>query len=353
MKTVIIAASGTGGHIYPAISIGEEFRENNFNVVLFISKNPISLEIVKNTTFDYYAFKMSGFPKIMSFNLVKFFFQTSISFFKALRKIADLTPSAVIGTGGYIELPVFFAAKILRKKVFIHEQNSIPGKANKFLSRLADKIFLSFSFSSKFFDVKKANVCGYPIRKSIFSVGKPEALKYLNLDDKFTILVFGGSLGSTKLNEIALQAFSKISKDNDLQILHVTGQKDFDSISMKVGLNRRYKVFKYMHNMGAAYAISSVVICRSGAGAVFEIKALKKNAVLIPYPYACDNHQFYNAKEIEKPGEVVVIEEKYLSEQLLTETVFNLKKAESSKLSQRQDLSQKTIVEEIIKCLKY
>ena len=131
-KNIIIASSGTGGHIYPGIALAKEFKKNDYNPIFFVTNNEISIEILKNNGFKYIFFNLSGMPRKISFSFVIFLAKLFLSFLKALKYIVILKPLFVIGTGGYISVPVVFAATILKKKTFIHEQNSLPGKANIF-----------------------------------------------------------------------------------------------------------------------------------------------------------------------------------------------------------------------------
>jgi UDP-N-acetylglucosamine--N-acetylmuramyl-(pentapeptide) pyrophosphoryl-undecaprenol N-acetylglucosamine transferase len=354
-KNIIIVASGTGGHIYPGLALAKEFENKSYNPIFFINNNTASYEILKNSNFQYITFNMIGMPRKFSFSFILFLVKLKFSFFKALKQIFYIKPIAIIGTGGYLTIPSLFAAKILGKKIFIHEQNTIPGKANIVLNKIADETFVSFSFSEKYFNNKNLIVSGYPVRKDIFSVSKKDALKSLSLNsDIFTILVFGGSLGAIKLNEIACKAFLGFTSSNEFQVIHITGAKDFARMQKIVGAASNYKIFAYMHNMSYAYAICDVVVSRSGAGTIFELKALEKPAVLIPYPYATDNHQYWNAKEIEKKGKVTVIEEKDLTEESLLEAVEFLKiNTKEVAIKNIVKLPQEIIYEEIIKCIKF
>jgi UDP-N-acetylglucosamine--N-acetylmuramyl-(pentapeptide) pyrophosphoryl-undecaprenol N-acetylglucosamine transferase len=151
---IVIASSGTGGHIYPGIALAEEFKSKGYNPVFFISNNATSLKILKNSGFEYIEFNISGIPGKISFLFIMFLIKMKFSFLKALTKIVKLNPLAVIGTGGYIAIPVLFAAKILQKKIFIHEQNAVPGKANILLNKITDKTFISFQSSEKYFKKK-------------------------------------------------------------------------------------------------------------------------------------------------------------------------------------------------------
>ncbi|MDR1122651.1 MAG: undecaprenyldiphospho-muramoylpentapeptide beta-N-acetylglucosaminyltransferase [Endomicrobium sp.] len=354
-KNIIIAASGTGGHIYSGIALAREFQNKGCIHIFFINNNSASLEILNNSGFQYIAFNMVGMPRKFSFSFVIFLAKLKISFLKALKYIFYINPLAVIGTGGYLTVPVLFAAKILGKKIFIHEQNTVPGKANMLLSKIADEIFVSFNFSTKYFKNKNFIISGYPVREDIFSASKNDALKIFSLNNNiFTILVFGGSLGATKLNEVTCKAFLRFVSSSGMQVIHITGAKDFARMQKIVGVRANYRIFNYMHNIAYAYAACDIVISRSGAGTVFELKALGKYAVLIPYPYATGNHQYWNAKEIEKKGKVKVIEEKYFTEKKLLEVVEVLKlNAKKDAVKNIVKLSQKIIYEEITKCVKF
>ncbi|MCL2390305.1 MAG: undecaprenyldiphospho-muramoylpentapeptide beta-N-acetylglucosaminyltransferase [Endomicrobia bacterium] len=352
-KNIIIAASGTGGHIYPGISLAHEFKDNGYHVTFFISNNIASVNIMKNSGFEYVTFNLSGMPRGFSIRIFSFAFKLVYSFFKSFKLIFKIKPLAVIGTGGYISVPTVAAAKILRIKTFIHEQNSLPGAANKLLSRIADKTFISFKHSKKYFN-KNTFFSGYPVRKDIFSVSKEDALRRFDFkNDVFTLLVFGGSLGALKINEIAFEAVKELSLKEQLQVLHITGGRGYSDIKDRVRYYSWYKVFDYMHDIKYAYAASDAVVCRSGAGTVFELKMLNKPAVLVPYPHATDNHQFYNAKEKENDGKTEILEENDFTPLRLLKSIKKLK----SDLKRGEDIpteqfAQEIIFGEIAKCIK-
>jgi UDP-N-acetylglucosamine--N-acetylmuramyl-(pentapeptide) pyrophosphoryl-undecaprenol N-acetylglucosamine transferase len=353
-KNIIIASGGTGGHIYPGIALAKEFQNKGYNPVFFISDNAVAKEILKTSGFEYITFNVIGMPRKISFLFISFTTKIILAFLKALKQILTINPMVAIGMGGYIAVPVIFAAKILRKKTFIHEQNTIPGKANVLLNKITDKTFVSFKYTEKYFKNKNIFVFGYPIREDILSASKENALKTLNLKNNvFTILVFGGSLGAAKLNEITCKTLLGLTRQDKFQVLHITGSTSYEHIRDQAKGFANYRVFEYMHNIAASYAASDIVICRSGAGTIFELKALNKPAILTPYPYATDNHQYWNAKEIEKSGKVIVIEEKYLTTERLSKEIYTLKdNMEASAVINIADVAQKLMFEEIIKCIK-
>ncbi|MCA6085356.1 undecaprenyldiphospho-muramoylpentapeptide beta-N-acetylglucosaminyltransferase [Candidatus Endomicrobiellum agilis] len=354
-RNIIIVSSGTGGHIYPGVALAEEFKNKGYNPIFFINSNATSLEILKNSGFEYITFNVSGMPRKISFLFIMFLFKMKFAFFRALKKIIKLNPLAVIGTGGYIAVPVLFAAKILQKKTFIHEQNVVPGKANILLNKITDRTFISFRSSEKYFKNKNTILSDYPIRRDILSVSKAEMLQELKLKKGvFTILVFGGSLGAVKLNEIACETFLELSFKSKIQVLHITGSENYIKIQEKVKDNPDYRVFVYMHDIGSAYAVSDIVICRSGAGTVFELRALDKPAILVPYPYATDDHQYWNAKEIERDGKVIIMEEKNLTKENLCKAVYVLRENIKNNMSENiTKFPRGLMFEEIIKCIKF
>jgi UDP-N-acetylglucosamine--N-acetylmuramyl-(pentapeptide) pyrophosphoryl-undecaprenol N-acetylglucosamine transferase len=320
-KNIVIAVSGTGGHIYPGIAIAKEFQSRGYSPIFLTSKNAVSTNIIEQSGFEYIPFNLKGLPRKISFALFPFCLKMFLAFFKALFCLIKLRPIALIATGGYIEVPAVFAAKLLRKPIYLHEQNAIPGKANKLLSRFADKTFISFKESSKFFAGETA-YSGYPIRREIHNISRDKSARS---QAAWTIFIFGGSLGAVKLNEIAFEAICRLSQKIQIQAIHITGRNSFDAISSKASALNYYKAKEYMHDIYKAYAAADLIIARAGAGAVFEIKALSKPAIFIPYPYAAENHQFLNAKAIEKKGFIEVIEEKDLTAEILAETILRLK----------------------------
>jgi UDP-N-acetylglucosamine--N-acetylmuramyl-(pentapeptide) pyrophosphoryl-undecaprenol N-acetylglucosamine transferase len=354
-ENIIIVASGTGGHIYPGIALAKEFESKGYNPIFFVNNSPASYEIIKNSHFQYVAFNMIGMPRKFSFSFILFWAKLSFSFLKSLKYILQTKPLTVIGTGGYLTVPALFAAKAVGRKIFIHEQNTIPGKANILLNKIATETFVSFSSCEEYFDNKNIIISGYPVRNDIFDVSKNNALKFLGLNsDIFTVLVFGGSLGALKLNEVAYSVLSGLALNNKAQVIHITGTKDFERIQNLIGNQANYKVFAYIHNIAYAYAACDIVISRSGAGTIFELKALEKPAILVPYSYATDNHQYWNAKEIEEMGKVIVTEEQDLTEKILLREIEYLKRnIKEISVKNTGKLPQEIIYKEIIKCIEY
>ncbi|WP_372519124.1 undecaprenyldiphospho-muramoylpentapeptide beta-N-acetylglucosaminyltransferase [Candidatus Ruminimicrobiellum ovillum] len=321
MKNILIAVSGTGGHVYPGIALAYELQQKGYNPVFVVNnnKNGVSLKIVSTSGYSYEILDFKAPPRKISLDLILFPFRFVKTLFTVKRMLNRLSPKVVVGMGAYLSFPVLLMAKFKKIPTLIHEQNSIPGLANRLLSKIVTKVAISFKNSGKFFNRKKTIFTSNPIRKDIFNISRKDAAKKLNLDaDIFTIFIFGGSLGATKLNNIMFNVNEYLfnrHKDK-IQFIHITGNNDFENLDNKYQkLNTKKFITKYMNDIGNAYACSDLVICRAGAGTVKEVENYNLPTLFIPFPYATDNHQYFNAKSVEVPNFRVVTEEKNITEQ--------------------------------------
>ncbi len=313
---VLIAAGGTGGHFYPAIAIGEEFRKNDVEVIFVASEKGLEKEKYAQYGFKFLTLRASQFyfdPKSFILFLINFV----IGVIQAVRIITKEKPDAVIGMGGYVSLPVLFVSILLKKKVFIHEQNIVPGRTNRAFSRFANAVFIGFPDIEGYFRGKGIFV-GNPIREVFKKVSRSEAIKKMEIDSgKKTLFVYGGSGGAKKLNEIALEAIKEILKIYDLNVIFITGKKFFSEIRDNILDDRRIKLYEYLDDIYFAYAVSDFAISRAGAMALTELSYFSIPSIIVPFPYARDNHQLKNARYMESFGCVKVIEEKDLSKDVL------------------------------------
>jgi UDP-N-acetylglucosamine--N-acetylmuramyl-(pentapeptide) pyrophosphoryl-undecaprenol N-acetylglucosamine transferase len=311
---IIIAAGGTGGHVYPAISVGKIFRSNGYEVV-FVGR-PGSFEELK---FKEYGFKVININSSMfQFkNFLKFALDNFRGFFEALSMISKERPEVVLGAGGYTSFPVIAASIVLGVPYFLYEQNIIPGRANQVLKWKSKKIFLGFPDVYGYFR-KKDIFSGNPIRFNIDSIDKDYALNFFELANKPTLLIFGGSSGARKINAIFLNIIEKLLSQVDIQIIFITGPKLFNEV-LKIGegFSKNLRILPYLENIELAYAISNFAVARGGAMTLTELVKSKVPGIIIPYPYARDNHQLKNALFLQNKGCIDVIDEKKLNEELL------------------------------------
>ncbi|HEX2098966.1 MAG TPA: UDP-N-acetylglucosamine--N-acetylmuramyl-(pentapeptide) pyrophosphoryl-undecaprenol N-acetylglucosamine transferase [Rubrobacteraceae bacterium] len=224
--------------------------------------------------------------------------RASFLFLKALRGcyaiLKDLRPGAVLGVGGYASAPAVLAASTLKIPTFLHEQNSVPGRVNRFASRFTNEVFITFPEARR--HLRDASLVGMPTRKEFFAASKEEALKRLKLESP-VVLIFGGSGGALKLNLAAVEAFG--SSETPYTIVQIAGRRDFACLSTD---NPRHRIVEYEEEIWHALAASEVVLMRAGAGSLFDVAATGRAAVLIPYPYATGDHQLYNARYFTESG---------------------------------------------------
>ncbi len=325
---ILIAVSGTGGHVYPGIALAGELKNKGYNPIFIANnnKNGISLKIVRDSGYEYEILDFKAPPRKFCSGLFLFPFRFIKALFDTKKILKKFSPKAVVGMGAYLSFPVLVTAKLNKIPTLIHEQNSIPGLANRILSKFVTKTAISFESSKKYFNEKRTVFTSNPVRKDIFNISRKYAAEKLSISANiFTVFIFGGSLGAVKLNKIAFEAAQKLydKYKNKIQFIHITGSNDFEEIKQKYSsINTKKFITNYMNDIGNAYAASDVVICRAGAGTVKEIELYNLAAMFVPYPYATDNHQYFNAKSAEKENFRTVIEEKFLT----CDMIFNFVK---------------------------
>jgi len=325
---VLVVSGASGGHIFPALGFLDALRqrEKNIDSLLVLPrqslKNGIDVSGYKvqyiSITSVKLSFDFNGFLSCFRF------FQGALESLLILLKFkADI----VIGFGSLPSLPLLLFAHIFRIKTLIHEQNVIPGRANRFLAKFADKIAVSFEETRKYLEgyENKTVFSGNPIRRGLIRTDKLEALNFFGFShDKFTLLVMGGSLASHRINIVFFKALSGLSDKSRLQVIHLCGAKDFDSLNSgykDLGVN--FRLLNFLKEMRYAYSASDLVICRAGATTISELIFFKVPAVVIPYPYA-GRHQMANAKVLEQKGCAVIMEDKNLDSDKLQETLKSL-----------------------------
>lgn len=332
---VLICAAGSGGHIYPALSLAEHLQDSDKNARIFFlsSKKALIQSIFEKKpylvfTVDFVSpFRARGanpfkfFLKNLGF-LLKFNLEAIKVFFLILR----LKPDIVVGFGGIISIAAIIFARLQGIPTLIHEQNIVPGLANKFISRVSTKVAIGFKKSCEYFS-RDTVFTGNPIRLDIKKIDKSFACNSLGLDNnKFTIFVFGGSQGSKFINTNFIQAVAKFDSNsqNNLQIIHITGEKDLSEITeFYKNLNIEAVVFAYYKNISLVYSAADLVIGRSGAGTINEICFFGKPAIFIPYPYA-GGHQKVNAEFMREHGAACLLLENDQTVNCLQPTISQL-----------------------------
>ncbi len=347
---VILTAGGTGGHIYPALGVYEKLKEDVSNEVLFIgTTNRMESEIVPKLGIKYEGIEIYGLSKT---NMIRNFKNIGciISSYKKCKKIIkDFKPDFVLGFGGYVSFPVIYAAHKLGIKTGLHEQNQIPGKTNKILSKYSCITFVSFLDSKKYFKNKvilSGNPCGEKA-----SIIKPHDKTKLGFSSyKKLILIVMGSLGSSAVND-KLKEFLKSYNSEVYEILFITGKSNYDDFK-DLKVNKCVKILPYYNDLSGLIKVSDLVISRAGASTISEILSLNIPSILIPSPYVANNHQYYNALDLKEKGVSIMIEQKDLTTESLKnaiEDVFKNENEMKEKLKKLPKLKASTIIVEEMK----
>lgn len=329
---VILSGGGTGGHIYPALTIADEIRTLRPDTeILFVgTQHGMEKDIVPRAGYHIEFIDIAGFKRSLSLDTVKSVCKLFTGFFGALKLLRNFKPDLVIGTGGYVCGPVVLLAALQGIPTCVQEQNALPGVTNKILSHFVQKIFLGYNEGAKYFTGDASKVyTGNPIRKDVVLASRDAARKEFNLDPlKKTILIAGGSLGAASMNKAVLQMEKAFSGRPDVQILHSTGKGNFDAYMEQVnelgGFKDNITIKPYFYDMPLALAAADLAVFRAGAIGLAELTARGVASVLIPYPYATANHQEFNARALEAVGAAKVILDKDLNGEILQETIEKL-----------------------------
>jgi len=334
---LIISGGGTGGHIYPAITIAREVAKlaDSCEILFVGTKHGLEADIVPKEGFNFTTIEVRGLERRLSWQNVRTIFTTAGSIWRSVTIIKAFRPNVVIGTGGYVCGPVLLAASLLKIPTMIQEQNVIPGITNKILSRFVDKVALGYSEARPYFKKYKPDqivFTGNPIRPEVMTADRAEAQSALGLDpNKLTLLVAGGSRGARSINQAMFDVYKHFHRSEGIQILHVTGQSEYNSIvgnikqsGIDLANNGNIMVKPYLYNMPYALAAADLAIFRAGAVGLAELTARGIPAILVPYPYAAENHQEFNAKALERYGAAKVIADKELTGSKLTAALKQL-----------------------------
>ena len=338
---VILCGGGTGGHIFPMISIADEIKKRNLkNEILFVgSSDRMEMEIVPKYNYPIIGLWISGIKR-SSFLLnilflgipflIKNFllpFKIFYSMVKSIYILIKYKPDYVIGFGGYSSGPFLLISSILNFKTAIQEQNSFPGYTNRLLSKRVKLIFVAYNNLEKFFDKNTVLNLGNPIRKYSKNISQ-DPFNYFNLDrDKKTILVLGGSLGAKSINEGILNNLS-IIRESSFQVLWQTGDYYYDHILSKNIEEKNLVVKSFIKRMDLAYQVADIIISRAGAIAISELSYISKPLILIPSPNVVDDHQRKNANEIFRNGGCLLVEDKDAKDNMLNQAIILLEDSE-------------------------
>lgn len=327
---IVLTGGGTGGHIYPAISIGQALTKAVPDVELLYvgSSHGPEGEIARKAGLEFVAIPSSSLSKALSVRNAVALGKLLMGFFRARRVLGRFRPDVVIGTGGYVSAAILLAQWSRRGNIVIHEQNARPGRTNTALARLARKICVTFESSTAFLPKGGVEVTGLPIRTEFRSLPtKAEARQAFDLAESlFTVVVIGGSQGARRVNEIVAGAWPLID-DGKTQILHQVGQRNIEEMRTLTGQDSdRYHVEAYV-DMPIALASADLVISRSGASSIAEITAAGLPSILFPYPHAYADHQTGNAKHLVDHDAALLCGDSTTTPEMLAGIIMELRSA--------------------------
>ncbi len=347
---VIVTAGGTGGHIYPALSVIEKLKEDKNNEFIYIGTiDRMESTLVPELGIKYVGLEMYGLTK----NIIKDIKDIKCiisSYKKCIKVMKEFKPDYVLGFGGYVTFPVMLAAHKLKIKTAIHEQNKIPGKTNKILSKIVDTTFISFEESKNYFN-NKVVYSGNPCGEKAINIKAHDKTKLGFDKNKKLILIVMGSLGSTVVNE-KLKEYLETFKSKDKEILFITGNSSYEEFK-NLKVEDYVKILPFYKDLSGIMKSSDLIISRAGASTISEILATNTPSILIPSPYVANNHQYYNAKDLSDKGLSIMLEQKDLTtenlKQKIEEAFTKTKEMKNALKNTTKPLGAEIIVEEIKK----
>ena len=322
---VLIAGGGTGGHLFPGIALAEEIvtRHPKNDVVFVGTDRGLEARVVPQNGFVFEAIKSRGLKGMGVVKMLLGLLLLPVSFFSAIGLLRKYKPDVVVGVGGYSSGPVVLMAWLLRIPTAIQEQNALPGFTNKVLGKVVDAIFVSFEAAIPFFPYKRAHALGNPIRRALLE----NFLRSTIAHERFTLLIFGGSLGARGINSRVIDAlpFLKDLK-GEIHVIHQTGKADLETVK-KGYADQDFPadVREFIDDMAGAYLGADLVLCRAGATTLAELTVCKKASILVPFPHATDDHQAVNAKALVDAGAAIMFREAELTGEKLAAAIRELK----------------------------
>ncbi len=332
-KTYFITGGGTGGHIYPAMAVANALKARSDTRKIFYVGNPFKPErkIAKSNNFDFLSVYVSSMPRKINLGFVGWIVQLSFAVLQAIFYILMHRPDAVFGTGGYVSAPLLIASVITRTPFMIHDSDAVPGIVSRKIAPYAQCVSIAFEEAKKSLNNQNIHVFGNPIRDSFSTVSRVRALNVLGLEDKFTLLVMGGSQGAKAVNEAVIELYKPLTQRFGMQIIHQTGEKNYDDVVETLRQiypeyveNPNIIVEPYFSDAAIPMKAADLVISRAGSLSLSEINMCGLPAILVPFPYAAANHQLKNAMSLQNRNAAVCLEENDQLKDNLMSTIENL-----------------------------
>jgi UDP-N-acetylglucosamine--N-acetylmuramyl-(pentapeptide) pyrophosphoryl-undecaprenol N-acetylglucosamine transferase len=328
-KTLMVMAGGTGGHVYPAIAVADYLKASGWNIVWLATELGMENRLIEGKGYQKAMITMQGVRGkgllgwlLLPIKLVKALTQS----FSAMRKYQ---PNVVLGMGGFAAFPGGLMARMLAKPLVIHEQNSVAGLTNKLISKIATRVLAAFPKA-----LEKASVVGNPVRSDITNIAKP-LTRFKKHQGALRILVVGGSLGAQALNELIPQALAAIPLENRPVVIHQAGVKHIDTLRKNYAEHAvDAECLAFIENMSDMYSWADFVICRAGAMTVAELSVVGLGSLLVPFPFAVDDHQTTNAAYLAENDAAFLVQQKELTKEKLVGILMSLTRSSCLKMAE-------------------
>lgn len=330
---ILIAAGGTGGHVYPAIATAEALRRIDPEVeILFVGGERMEARAVPKAGFDFRAISASGLQRRLTPENLVAPFRVLRGLWQSWRIVGEFDPDVAFGTGGYVSWPPLMAANLRGRPIVLQEQNVHPGWTNRMLGERAFRVHVAFREAVDFFPLGQAAITGNPTRKELADVDEAAARAYFDLPGSARVLlILGGSLGSRAINKMVERHVHELLMDERVHVLWQTGTRYYERLKEEVAPHARLHLLKYIDRMDYAYAVADLAVSRSGALTCSELLVTATPAVLVPSPNVTADHQALNARSLSERGAAVMIREEDL-EAAFAEQVQGLLDNESLRL---------------------
>jgi len=334
MVRVILTGGGTGGHIYPALAIAKGLlaRDAETQILYVGIRDGMEARLVPEAGIKFAGISGKGLPRRLSLDTIKVIGKSVKALWETKKLLHQFHPDLVVGTGGYVSGPVVLTAALFNIPTLLHEQNALPGITNRILARVVRRVMVTFPESMERFSVKKKlELVGLPVRPEIGHVSREVGAKYFKLrSDRVTLLVTGGSRGARTLNQAMIEVLAHLAQRSDIQVIWATGKTTYTETIE--GLKKRtiswerpeWRVLDYLKDMPEALACADIFIGRAGAASLAELMVAGIPSLLIPYPYAAENHQEHNAQALVQAGAAKIILDSELDGERLWKEVEGL-----------------------------
>lgn len=318
--SVVIAGGGTGGHIFPALAVGQELVSRNVGIMFVGTRKGLESDLVPKRGWKIEYLSSPRWKGESGLGRVKAMIQMPLAIARAWKMLSVASPDVVIGVGGYASAPVVMAAALKRIPSLVMEQNSIPGLTNRILGHFVKRVCLTFPASSKYFSSKKVSLTGNPVREEIKKVSRDLP----SFNEKFVVMCFGGSQGAKSINEAMFASLRFLrDKKEHIKIIHQIGSSVDIDIAKDLYAREGFtvEVYRFIDDIASCYARSHLVLCRAGATSIAELTVVGRPAILVPYPSAADDHQTKNAEYVADNGGALLVKNSDLTGEKVAELI--------------------------------